>query len=71
MAKVPYAYVVGGLMYAMIATRSHIAFVLGVVSKYMANLGKKHWKAVSDTRRSTFDYVFTFARGTVSWMSCT
>ena len=46
MAKVPYASAVGSLMYAMIATRSDIAFVVGVVSMYMANPGKKHWEAM-------------------------
>ena len=46
MARVPYASGLGALMYAMIATSPHLAFVLGVVSKYMANLGKKHWEVV-------------------------
>jgi len=42
MAKIPYASVVGSLMYAMIATRPDIAFAVGVVSRYMSNPGKKH-----------------------------
>ena len=33
-------------MYAMIATRPDIAFVVGVVSRYMSNPCKKHWEAV-------------------------
>ena len=42
MSKVPYASAIGNLMYAMIATCPDIAFVVGFVSRYMANLGKKH-----------------------------
>ena len=43
MAKVPYSSAVGSLMYAMICTRTDIAFAVGVVSRYMSNPGKKHW----------------------------
>ena len=39
------------LMYAMIATRPDIAFAVGVVSRYMSNLGKKHWEAVKGILR--------------------
>lgn len=46
MAKVPYSSAVGSLMFAMIATRPDIAFAVGMVSRYMANPGKKHWIAV-------------------------
>ena len=37
MSKVPYASVVGSLMYAMFCTRPDIAHVVGVVSRYMNN----------------------------------
>ena len=33
-------------MYTMIGTRPDIAFVEGVVSRSLSNLGKKHWEAV-------------------------
>ena len=33
-------------MYAMVCTRLDITHVVGVVSKYMTNLGKEHWEAV-------------------------
>lgn len=46
MAKVPYALAIGSLMYLMVATRPDIAFAVGVVSRFMLNLGKKHWEAV-------------------------
>ena len=38
-------------MYAMIATRLDIAFAMGVVSRYMSNLGKKHWEVVKGIMR--------------------
>ena len=46
MMKVPYASVVGSLMYVMECTRSNIEYVVGVVSWFMSNLGKEHWAAV-------------------------
>jgi len=46
MSKVPYASAVGSLMYAMVCTRPDIAHAVGVVSRYMNNLGKEHWMAV-------------------------
>ena len=45
-AKVLYASFVGSLIYAMGTTHPDIVFVVGVVSRYMANFGKKHWEAV-------------------------
>ena len=51
MAKVPYSSAVGSIMYAMICTRPDIAFAVGVVSRYMSNLGKKHWEAVKGIMR--------------------
>ncbi|GKB35118.1 hypothetical protein Tco_0880060 [Tanacetum coccineum] len=46
MEKVPYANVVGSLMYAMICTRPDISHVVGMVSRFMHNPGKGHWQAV-------------------------
>ena len=46
MAKVPYALVIGSLMYAMTCTRPDISHAVGVVSRYMSNPGKLHWEAV-------------------------
>ena len=51
MAKIPYASACGSLMYAMVATRPDIAHAVGVVSRYMSNLGKKHWEAVKSILR--------------------
>ena len=46
MSKIPYASAVGSLMYAMVCTRPDIAHSVGVVSRFLANPGKKHWEAV-------------------------
>ena len=42
MQKVPYASVVGSLMYVMVCTRLDIAHVIGVVSMLLSNPGKEH-----------------------------
>ena len=47
MMKVPYAFVVGSLMYAMVCTRPDIGYAVGVVSRFMSNPSKEHWNAVS------------------------
>ena len=63
MSRVPYANSVGCLMYAMVCTRPDISHAIGVVSKYMENLGKEHWNAVKWVLwylRSTSDYCITF-----------
>ena len=46
MSGVPYANVVGSLMYVMVCTRLDISHAVGVVSRYMHDLGKGHWQAV-------------------------
>ena len=61
MSKVPYSSVVGSLMYAMVFTRPYIAHVVGVMSRYMNNLGKEHWMAIK--------WILRYLRGTSS--TCT
>ena len=46
MSHVPYASVVGSLMYAMVCTRPDIAHAVGVLSRYMSKLGNEHWIAI-------------------------
>jgi len=46
MAKIPYAFVVGSLMYVLVCIRPDIAHLVGVVIRFMYNLGRKHWKVV-------------------------
>jgi len=45
-SEMPYASAVGSLMYAIICTRPDIAQAVGVVSRYMSNTRKEHWRAV-------------------------
>jgi len=42
MSRVPYASVVGSLMYAMVYTRLYIAHVVGVLSRFMSKPRKEH-----------------------------
>jgi hypothetical protein len=62
MSTVPYSSLVGNLMYAMVCTRSNIAHVVGVVSRYMNNPGKEHWEAVK--------WILMYLRGTATHALC-
>ena len=65
MSRIPYANVVGCLMYAMVCTRPDISHAVGVVSRYMENPGKEHWvvvKWVLQYLRGTSDYCITYNR---------
>ena len=42
MEKVPYANVVGSLMYAMLCTRPDIFYAIGMVSRYQSNPDEAH-----------------------------
>ena len=46
MSNIPYSSAVGSVMYSTVCTRPDIAHAVGVVSKYMNNLGKEHWMVV-------------------------
>ncbi|GKG00977.1 retrovirus-related pol polyprotein from transposon TNT 1-94, partial [Tanacetum coccineum] len=46
MKTVPYSSAVRSLMYAMVCTRPNLAHAVSVVSRFMANPGKAHWKVV-------------------------
>ena len=46
MKNVPYSSDVGSLMYIMVSTKPNIAHAVAVVSRFMSNLGKKHWAVV-------------------------
>lgn len=46
MKRTLYASVVVSLMYAMLYTRPDIAYIVGVVSRYISNPSKHNWEAV-------------------------
>ncbi|XP_035549735.1 secreted RxLR effector protein 161-like [Juglans regia] len=65
MAKIPYASVVGSLIYAQICTRPAISFAVGMLGCYQSNPGMSHWKAAKRVLRylqGTKDYQLTFKR---------
>eukprot|EP00253_Pinus_taeda_P005084 PITA_05084 len=62
MSRVPYASVVGSLMYAMVYTRPDIVHVVGVLSRFMSKLGKEHWTIVKQ--------VFWYLHGTSDYGLC-
>ena len=45
MQKIPYTSAVGSLMYPQVCTRPNIAFIVGMLGRYMSNPGVNHWKA--------------------------
>jgi hypothetical protein len=51
MASVPYREVVGKLLYLSITTRPDISYAVGVLCRYNANPGPKHWAAVKHLLR--------------------
>nr|ABA97637.1 retrotransposon protein, putative, Ty1-copia subclass [Oryza sativa Japonica Group] len=56
MSRVPYSSAVGSLMYAMVCSRPDLSHAMSLVSRYMTNPGKEHWKAVQ--------WIFRYLRGT-------
>ncbi|RVW20147.1 Retrovirus-related Pol polyprotein from transposon TNT 1-94 [Vitis vinifera] len=51
MKTIPYSSVVGSLMYAQVCTRPDIAFVVGMLGRYLSNPGSQHWKAAKKVLR--------------------
>ena len=46
MSRVPYSSVVGSLVYVMISYFPDLSYLVNVVSRYMENTNKEHWKAI-------------------------
>jgi hypothetical protein len=46
MSKVSYSSAVGSLMFAMVCSRLDLSHAMSVVSRYMANSSREHWKVV-------------------------
>jgi hypothetical protein len=74
MSRVPYSSVVGSLIYVMVCSRPDLSYAMSLVSRYMANPGKEHWKAVQWIFRylcGTFKTCLKFGRtrkGLVGYM---
>ena len=62
MSKVPYSSTISSLMYTMVCIRLDIVHEVGVMSRYMNNLGKEHWKVVP--------WILRNLRGTTSHALC-
>ena len=48
---VSYASLVGSLMYTQVCTRLDIAFVVGVLGRYLSDPGLSHWKIIKKVMR--------------------
>ena len=52
-------------MYAQVCKCSDIAFIVGMLGRYMSNLGVDHWKAAKRVMRylkRTKDFMLTYRR---------
>ena len=63
MQQIPYASAIGSLMYAQVCTCPDIAYIVGMLGKYLSNPGKDHWIAAKRVIRylqRTKDYMLTY-----------
>ena len=63
MKNISYALAVVNLMYAQVCMCSDIAFVVGMLGRYLSNLGMIHWKAakhVMQYLQRTKDFKLTY-----------
>ncbi|GJT68431.1 retrotransposon protein, putative, ty1-copia subclass [Tanacetum coccineum] len=74
MQNIPYAPVVGSIIYVVRCTRPDVAFAHNITSRFQQNLGDLHWTAVKNILkylRNTKDirYVFVLNGDVVDWKS--
>ena len=65
MQKIPYASAVGSLGYAQVCTRPDLAYIVGMLGRYLSNPGMDHWKAAKRVMRylqRTKHYMLTYKR---------
>ncbi|XP_057958470.1 secreted RxLR effector protein 161-like [Malania oleifera] len=65
MENIPYASVVGSLMYDQTCTRLDISFGVGMLKRYQNNPGMEHWKAIKKVLRylkGTRHYMLTYRK---------
>ena len=46
MEKIPYASVVGSILYATVCSRLDFSYAASMISRFLSNLGLEHWNAV-------------------------
>jgi Reverse transcriptase (RNA-dependent DNA polymerase) len=51
MHQIPYAFLIGSLMYAQVCTRLDIAYITGMLGRYLSNPGMNHWKTTKRVLR--------------------
>ena len=44
--NIPYAQVMGSIMYSIVSTRTYITYAISFLSRFMGNLGRDHWYAM-------------------------
>jgi len=65
MEDIPYASVVGSLMYAQTCTRPDISFAVGMLGRYQSNPEPEHWKAAKKVLRylqGTKNHMLTYRK---------
>ncbi|KAL5578707.1 hypothetical protein UlMin_011149 [Ulmus minor] len=65
MEGIPYASIVGSLMYAQTCTRPDISFAVRMLGRYQSNPRLDHWKATNKVLRylqGTKDHILTYRR---------
>ena len=65
MKNVTYAFAIGNLTYAKVCTRPNIVYVIGVLGRYLSDLGQRHWTATKRVMRYlqvTKNYMLTYRR---------
>ena len=82
MSCVPYAGVVGSLVYAMVCIKPDLAQAINIMNRHMGNLGKEHWQALKrifkylkgttdiglpTKERFLIEYAFTIDDSFVGW----
>ena len=51
MEEIPYASAVGSLMNVQVCTRPNIAYIVGMLGRYLSNPGMDHYKAAKRVMR--------------------
>ena len=65
MKNIPYASIVGSIMYVQVYTRPDIAFAVSMLGRYQSNPGMGHWRATKKVLRylqGTKEYMLMYRR---------